>query len=358
VGVVGCSNTAQHVQGYRAASALDQMPLYPLGGLSIDVWGDPTATGYAGAWGRYAGARPSSGYEAAWVMLCIKVDDVHDPNQLLTHVVSQIQLRDPGIPVYVSPINTYVDGHLCSRVGVDGVTKGAATVEWGIANLAVQAGPVTGPLTLDLLATDGCHLNGSGIEFVGDQLVTWFDEGGFATDVTPPTVPTGLTARFASGSGVLVSWSASTDDVGVDHYRIDRDGLVVGTSATTTFTDPTPAAGTRTYVVLAVDGAGNVSTPSSSVAVSVPAASTQFTVSTASTVVGTPVTFTDAHPGTHRRMIIFGDGTGTTGRTQTYTKTYTRAGVYTATLDTVSLATGVRAVFSLTVVVVAPTAVP
>ncbi|MET0832213.1 MAG: hypothetical protein ABWY62_07495, partial [Acidimicrobiia bacterium] len=354
VGVVGCSNTAQHVQGYLEASALDQMPLYPMGGLSIDVWGDSAATGYAGAWDRYDDARPATGYHAAWVMLCIRVEDVHDPNLLLTHMVSQIRLRDPGIPVYVSPLNAYEEGHVCSRVGVDGVTKGAAAVEWGIANLAVQAGPVTGPLTLDLLAIDGCHLNGSGIDFVGDQLVAWFDEGGSAPDITPPTVPMGLTVQFASGSGVQLSWSASTDDVGVDHYRIDRDGVEIGTSVTTSFTDVTAAPGTRTYVVLAVDGAGNISAPSSSVAVRVQAVSAQFTVSSASPVVGTPVTFTDAHPGSHRRVIMFGDGTGTTGRTQTYTKTYTLPGLYTATLDTVSLATGKRAIFSLTVVVVAP----
>ncbi|TMH77255.1 MAG: fibronectin type III domain-containing protein, partial [Betaproteobacteria bacterium] len=36
-----------------------------------------------------------------------------------------------------------------------------------------------------------------------------------ATDTTPPTTPTGLTAAAAGSTGANLSWSASTDNVGV-----------------------------------------------------------------------------------------------------------------------------------------------
>src|SRR4029077_11840826 len=41
-------------------------------------------------------------------------------------------------------------------------------------------------------------------------------------DTTPPTAPTSLTATAASGSEVDLSWNASTDNVGVTGYQVDR----------------------------------------------------------------------------------------------------------------------------------------
>jgi Ca2+-binding RTX toxin-like protein len=199
LGVVGCSNTAQHVRGYLAASGIDQMPYYPMGGLSFEVWGDPAVASHPGAWGRYDASRPSDGYQAAWVMLCLRANDDHDPNLLLTEVIDQIHSRDPGIPVYVSPINEYGAGHVCERVGPDAFTTGLVTIAWGIANLGIEPGPVTGPLTPALLSLDLCHLNSSGVALVGDQLVDWFDEDGWLVECDGVAV----TMVGSSGANVL-----------------------------------------------------------------------------------------------------------------------------------------------------------
>ena len=58
------------------------------------------------------------------------------------------------------------------------------------------------------------------------------------TDTSAPSTPTNVTATALSFSEVAVSWSASTDDVGVTGYRVYRDATLVasptGTSASVT----------------------------------------------------------------------------------------------------------------------------
>ena len=82
-------------------------------------------------------------------------------------------------------------------------------------------------------------------------------------DTQAPTAPTGLTATFVSASEIDLSWTASTDNVGVTAYRVLRGGTQIGAPVTTTYTDsPLTASTTYGYAVEAVDAAGNVSAPS------------------------------------------------------------------------------------------------
>ena len=79
-------------------------------------------------------------------------------------------------------------------------------------------------------------------------------------DTTAPSAPQGLAATATSSSAIDLSWSASTDDVGVNGYEVFRDGsaAAIGTTKGTTFTDTGLAAdSTHSYAVLAVDAAGN-----------------------------------------------------------------------------------------------------
>ena len=88
--------------------------------------------------------------------------------------------------------------------------------------------------------------------------------GGGGGDTTPPSVPANLTVTGVTSSSASLSWSQSTDNVGVAGYRVYRNGVQVGTSAGTTFTDTGLSASTRyTYTVAAYDAAGNVSAQSS-----------------------------------------------------------------------------------------------
>ena len=86
------------------------------------------------------------------------------------------------------------------------------------------------------------------------------------TDTTAPSVPSGLSAAVISSSQINLSWSASTDNVGVTGYRIYRGGAQIATATGTSFSNTglTPST-SYTYTVAAYDAAGNVSQQSSPV---------------------------------------------------------------------------------------------
>jgi chitodextrinase len=86
-------------------------------------------------------------------------------------------------------------------------------------------------------------------------------------DSTPPSAPTGLTATAASSTQIDLAWTASTDNVGVTGYRVERcqgasctNFAQVGTPTTTNFSSTGLAASTTyRFRVRAVDAAGNLS---------------------------------------------------------------------------------------------------
>ncbi len=82
-----------------------------------------------------------------------------------------------------------------------------------------------------------------------------------SSDIEDPTQPTNLTATDLGAQGVRLSWTASTDNVAVTGYAIERGGSPLTTvGPVTTYVDSTaPATGTLTYRVVAFDGAGNES---------------------------------------------------------------------------------------------------
>jgi chitodextrinase len=84
-------------------------------------------------------------------------------------------------------------------------------------------------------------------------------------DTTPPSIPSGLTAAPGDHQ-VGLSWSPSTDNVAVAGYAIYRNGTLVGTSSTASYTDTGLTDGTTySYTVAAYDAAGNTSVQSSSI---------------------------------------------------------------------------------------------
>ena len=85
-------------------------------------------------------------------------------------------------------------------------------------------------------------------------------------DGTGPTTPTGLTAEVLSATQIALAWEASSDNVGVASYRILRNGVQIGTSTLTRFTDTKAAQDTLyRYQVVALDAAGNMSAASAAV---------------------------------------------------------------------------------------------
>ncbi len=100
------------------------------------------------------------------------------------------------------------------------------------------------------------------------------------SDTTPPSAPTGLSATAVSGSRIDLSWTASTDNVGVTGYRVERcqgtgctNFAQVGTPTTASFSDTGLApSSTYRYQVRAVDASGNLSPYSAIATATTPAA--------------------------------------------------------------------------------------
>src|SRR6185295_370896 len=94
-------------------------------------------------------------------------------------------------------------------------------------------------------------------------------------DTVAPSAPTNLTAVAPNSTTVNLSWTASTDNVGVVSYRVFRDGgtTPIATVTGTSFSDTGLAVGsTHSYFVTAVDGANNQSAASDGVKIATPGA--------------------------------------------------------------------------------------
>ncbi len=109
---------------------------------------------------------------------------------------------------------------------------------------------------------------------IGDKMTWWFrpvagrwsngvdftivNSGG--NDTQAPTAPTALSSTGVTSTTVALKWNASTDNVGVTAYQVYRNGQSIATTANTTYTDSALQASTQySYVVRALDAAGNVS---------------------------------------------------------------------------------------------------
>ncbi|WP_053975935.1 fibronectin type III domain-containing protein [Mangrovimonas xylaniphaga] len=116
-----------------------------------------------------------------------------------------------------------------------------ANTEYTITVIAIDAAGNTSPASTELLVTT--------LE---------------SSDVTPPSVPTGLISSNLTANSFDLGWTASTDDVGVVDYEVFRDGQSIGFSegvlafSVTGLTPETEYA----ITVLALDAAGNASASS------------------------------------------------------------------------------------------------
>ena len=77
-------------------------------------------------------------------------------------------------------------------------------------------------------------------------------------DFVPPSNVTGLTVTDAKDGKLSLSWDAATDNIGVDHYEICRDGILLLNITGTSYQDTGLVNGqSYNYTVRAVDAAGN-----------------------------------------------------------------------------------------------------
>ena len=85
-------------------------------------------------------------------------------------------------------------------------------------------------------------------------------------DTSPPSAPSGLVETGSTATSVTVSWSASSDDVGVMGYDLAVDGVAEGTTGALSATFSGLTCGAHVVGVDAYDAAGNRSSTSAIVA--------------------------------------------------------------------------------------------
>jgi uncharacterized lipoprotein YddW (UPF0748 family) len=146
-------------------------------------------------------------------------------------------------------------------------TKNSGTGFYGFVDLA--------PGTYTVTATAPGQPQGSGVVNITAGLVASLDITLGATDTEAPSQPTNLAATPASETQVNLTWTASTDNVGVTGYKVYRDGAQIGTSATASYSDTNCSPNTTySYEVSAYDAAGNESVKSAPAVATTPADTT------------------------------------------------------------------------------------
>jgi beta-glucanase (GH16 family) len=157
---------------------------------------------------------------------------------------------DNAVPRTLGPSQTLLDQYLASGVG---------DTYW-VQYASGQSQPAGTRVTLNDTAPTSDRWDLAAIEIVPGQPPT-----------PPPTVPASLTAKAVSASQVNLSWSASSDPAGVAGYSVYRNGVLLSTSPTTSYTDSTVHPGSPySYTVSAYDASGNASAQSAPATVTTP----------------------------------------------------------------------------------------
>jgi hypothetical protein len=193
---------------------------------------------------------------------------------------------DTGTPITISG-STFGATQGTSTVTFNGIA--ATPTSWS--DTRIVAPVPSGATTGNILVTVGGFASG-GASFT------------VAPDNTPPTAPSNLTATASSAGEVDLYWAASTDNVGVSGYQVERCQGTGCTNFTLFATVPEPNVPTSmsdvsvvgstgySYRVRATDAAGNLSSYSNTASATTPGAANITSLNPASGSVGTSVTIT------------------------------------------------------------------
>jgi chitodextrinase len=197
------------------------------------------------------------------------------------------------------------------------------------------------------------HEEGTG-DHDGDGVPNYLDPD----DLQAPSKVENLSAVDAKDGKINVSWNPATDNVGVDHYEIFRDGTLIQNITGTIYQDTELINGhSYTYNIRAVDAAGNKGnfsdsaigrpTKTSSAPHTNPSENIQTSDSNDAPIanasagepysgqVNEPITFNASYSSDPDQDVLsyswnFGDGTNSTGKIVSHV--YTAVGVYNVTL--------------------------
>jgi len=159
---------------------------------------------------------------------------------------------------WLASTTTSVGGYLKSSILGSTITVSVDRVPvLSVSNSAIASGqPGVG--------TQGCYYNQNQCSGIATTTLAYID-------TQPPTVPGGLAAA-PYATHVNLSWNPSTDNIAVTGYKVYRGGNYIGSSSTTSFTDPlVDPLSSYSYTVSAYDAQANQSAQSSPLAVNTPA---------------------------------------------------------------------------------------
>ncbi|HUC20914.1 MAG TPA: DUF4082 domain-containing protein, partial [Candidatus Polarisedimenticolaceae bacterium] len=138
------------------------------------------------------------------------------------------------------------------------------------------------PLHAPADGTNGMYLYGGGFPTNSFNNTNYwvdirFDTEVIGPDTEVPSAPSNLAAQEYMTQANL-SWSASTDNIGVTGYQVYRGGTLIATTTATTYVDTGVVPGVSySYTVKAIDEAENLSAVSSAASVTIPISATIWT---------------------------------------------------------------------------------
>ncbi|MGM1063874.1 fibronectin type III domain-containing protein [Saccharothrix sp. Mg75] len=166
-----------------------------------------------------------------------------------------------------------------------------------------------------------------------------------AADTEVPSAPSGLTAGDTTQTSVPLSWTAATDNIGVTAYELFNNSTLVTTvTGTSTTVDGLAADTEYTFTVVALDAAGNRSTPSAPVTARTKAVPDTQAPTTPANLTATAVTQT----GATLSWSAASDNTGVTAY-----ELFNNSTLVTTVTDTTATVTGLSADTEYTFAVVA-----
>src|SRR6266851_2988052 len=201
--------------------------------------------------------------QAGWVMQMVAFrsagPDTQPPTSPSNLTAAAVSTSQINLSWTASTDNVGVTGYLvesCTGAGCTTFSQIATVTGTAFSNTALA--PST-PYSYRVRATDAAG-NLSGYSNVASATT-------LAPDTQPPTSPSNLTASAVSTSQINLSWTASTDNVGVTGYLVERcqgagcsTFAQIGSTASTAYGDAGLSASTAySYRVRATDAAGNLS---------------------------------------------------------------------------------------------------
>ena len=232
-------------------------------GVGCTVFGQiatPTTTTYndtslgVGSYSYRVRATDAAGNLSSYSNTAIGVLSDTTPPTAPSNLTATVSATQINLSWTASTDNVAVSGYLVERC-LGASCSGFAQISTSTSNAYNDVGLGAGNYSYRVRATDSA----------GNRSLYSNTAGGIIPDTQAPTTPSALTAT-ASGSQINLSWTASTDNVAVTGYLLERcqgascSGFAqIAAPTTTTYSDAGLTLGSYSYLVRAMDAAGNLS---------------------------------------------------------------------------------------------------